>query len=663
MSIEDDLRRSLQARANDVTPDPATFARVQTRIRRGRTFRLAFAGLATALAVSGIAVAAPRLIDRRIEFEPGPLATAPAPDATVSPAVSEPQAGPAPSNTRLVFTDGQGVYAMALDGEAAETLIPSPCPEGSDCDMNPLESVAAYATGPDADDITVVAASCDGLQYSIGGAAPQRIDSGADVCTSSAVFSPSTGHLAWIGRPTPEGTPTLHTVDWTSDGPGDDQATFGLPWDSVSEVSIQDWVWIDDSTTKGELILRGRRNGIIQMLRMPIEEQADGAIATTWEISPVEAQPELVPLAYAASGTGVTHTLEARQGPDGYDDATIVRRIGSEIDAEFAPPAALFNGSDFTESGLWMSDDGAALSFGNATTGEAWYAVYPYEGEGPGPGPVLLAATIRHGELVVMPPAGPAPATEVPSTTTEVDVYFGMEGADACTANQKVTREVEGLGVARAALTELLKGPTSRESNEGIVSPFSADTAGTLNDVTIADRRARVDFADFSDVVGSDSCRKSAIIDALNRTLSQFPNIDTIQYSFDGDVGDFESWIGFDDGEDATSSPPEAVAETAEQIHAAATDRDWDALERLSSETSCTFSDQKEPCVPHWQELEEQGEDPLGILIEILERKPARNPDAPIWVWPAEYFEKDYLGPRAGISEGGVWMFYVLGGD
>ena len=653
MSIEDDLRRSLQARANDVTPDPATFARVQTRIRRGRTVRLAFAGLATALAVAGVAVAAPRLIDRRIEFVPAPLATAPAPDETVSPSVSEPEAAPVPADTRLVFTDGEGVYAMALDGEAAEELMSSDyaptCPAPG---CVPIQDVTAVAGS----EVTAVGAEgCNGLRSSL---APEDTFA-QEACPTSVAFSPSTGHLAWISQPDPDGKPSLHTIDWTAEGPGDDDAGFDVPWDQASEVSIQDWIPAGDGR-ESELVLRGRRDDVIQLLRMPFEEQADGALGQTGRALPVQARPGFVPLAFAASGAGVEHTLEARQEPDGYADVTIVRRTGLDVDAEIAAPADLFeNSRGFNESDLWMSDNGAAVVFGNTATGKAWYFVYAPGGGGDQPR--ALAATIRSGELVAVPPVDAAPATQAPSTTVEVDVYFGMEGADACTANQKVTRQVEGPGVARAAVTELLKGPSSRESNEGVTSPFSALTAGALDHIAIVDGQAQVDFADFSADVGNDSCTKSAIVDALNKTLKQFPTVTSTRYLFDGDAQAWEQWLGT--GPESPPFLPDFVHETYDDILAAAQSRDWDALRRLSAQTSCTFSDQKEPCVPYWRDLEEQGEDPLGVLVEILQQQPALNPEAPIWVWPAEYFEDDYLGPRAGIRDDGVWMFYVPGGD
>ena len=655
MSLEDDLRRTLQTRANDVTPDPATFARVQTRIRRQRTFRLAFAGLATALAVSGIALAAPGLIDRRIEFEPGPVATAPAPDATASPAVSEPSAGPVPADTRLVFTDGESVQAMALDGESAEELMRSDyapsCPAGFEC--QPVQSVAALP----GQEITAVAAEgCNGVRSS--SSADETLFQ--DTCPSSVSFSPSGGHLAWISEGEPEGEPMLHTVDWTGDGPGQEDASLGLPWADVSEVSIQDWITTGDGMLQGELILRGRRNGVIQLVRLPIEQQPDGALAVPYgPAPPVEARPGFVPLAFAASGTGVEHTLEARQEPDGYAEETIVRRIGTEIDAQIAAPADLFDGPDFNESDLWMSDNGAALAFGNAATGKAWYLLYSPEKVGEVPR--QMAATVRRGELIVMPPPDLPTEPAAPSTTVEVDVYFGMEGADACSANQQVTREVQAPGVAVGAVSQLLQGPSSRESNEGIVSPFSANTADALIGIVISNGVAEVDLADFRDVVGDDSCTKSAILDALDKTLKQFPTVTSTRYLFDGDARAWETWLGA--SPEAPPFLPDFVHETYDDILAAARSRNWDALARLSSETSCTFSDQKEPCVPHWQKLEEQGEDPLGVLVDTLEREAARNPDAPIWVWPAEHLEGGYLGPRVGIREDGVWMYFVLGGD
>src|SRR3712207_9453885 len=86
--FEDRLRQSLQARAHDVTPDPTMFARVQSRVRRGRNFRFALVGATATLVLAGTAIAAPRLIQNEARFQDPPaVATAPAGGtATAAPA-------------------------------------------------------------------------------------------------------------------------------------------------------------------------------------------------------------------------------------------------------------------------------------------------------------------------------------------------------------------------------------------------------------------------------------------------------------------------------------------------------------------------------------------------------------------------------------------------
>ncbi len=56
--IEEALRRCLRARAADVVPDPATWQRVQQRIRHRRTLRWAAAGVAVAAVAALAAVIA-----------------------------------------------------------------------------------------------------------------------------------------------------------------------------------------------------------------------------------------------------------------------------------------------------------------------------------------------------------------------------------------------------------------------------------------------------------------------------------------------------------------------------------------------------------------------------------------------------------------------------
>ena len=69
--IEDLLRRSLETRAQDVRPDPATWQKVSRRIRRGQVMRWSLAGAGAMGALLIAAVVVPNLLDRnRVDLDP-----------------------------------------------------------------------------------------------------------------------------------------------------------------------------------------------------------------------------------------------------------------------------------------------------------------------------------------------------------------------------------------------------------------------------------------------------------------------------------------------------------------------------------------------------------------------------------------------------------------
>ena len=674
--FEEQLRRSLTARAGDVAPDPALFARVQSRITRRRTFRVALAGAAGALAIAGAAVAAPTMMDRRVEFEPGPVADQPPSEATpaASPtatATAAPGMGAPPT---FVFTDG-GTAQLSGGG----SLLSSDAA---------TQSVAARP-GSTRSDITLAVAEgadCGVVRYGAGGTQPPEVEEGPappplrdvpiqDGCAATPVFSPDGGSLAWVAT-TDDGW-TIQTIDWTDSGPGDNDAAFGLPWPTDQHVDLQDWVW-DEQTAmgaKGHLIVRTQRQGAWMLLRIPIERQGDGSLGIVLDAVPVAADGG-EPVAFASAGNDVTYTMELEFAENGPRNGVLVWRTGDEVndaDGGFTLPPELYSGPDFNVADLWMTAGAEAVLFGNAATGQAWWIPVANDSINAADArsrPPLRAngenGTIVHADLLVAPSVaspGAAPTdTPVEPQTTQVEVFFGMTGADACVADQPVQRLVEGAGVARAALESLLEGPTSRESNEGVVSPFSASTAGTLNDIAIVDGEARVDFVDFSAQVPTDSCTKSAILDSLERTLGQFPTVTSTRYSFDGSTQAWNSWLGSDT--EHPPGPPDPVLDTAAAVQAAARTRDWDALRRLSEGTSCTSSDQPEPCVPYWKDQEANGEDPLGTLATLLEPPATKHPDAPMWVWPRQWAAGDgYSGARVGIDDDGVWRYFVQEGQ
>jgi hypothetical protein len=86
---------------------------------------------------------------------------------------------------------------------------------------------------------------------------------------------------------------------------------------------------------------------------------------------------------------------------------------------------------------------------------------------------------------------------------------------------------------ARAALTELLKGPSTNEIIQGYQTLIPAGT--TLNDITISNGTATADFSSNLNTAAG-SCRVSEIRAQITQTLKQFPTITNVIISVNGDI-------------------------------------------------------------------------------------------------------------------------------
>jgi spore germination protein GerM len=142
--------------------------------------------------------------------------------------------------------------------------------------------------------------------------------------------------------------------------------------------------------------------------------------------------------------------------------------------------------------------------------------------------------------------------TDSPEGQATFDVYLlPAEIGDDCSAVISSEREAQADGDVGDALAQLLAGPTAEEQAEGMGSWFSDETAGMLNGVAIEDGVADVDFADFSGVIpnASSSCGSTSLLAQLDSTVLQFPEVDEVVYSFDGDEAAFYEWLQL--------SPPE----------------------------------------------------------------------------------------------------------
>lgn len=143
---------------------------------------------------------------------------------------------------------------------------------------------------------------------------------------------------------------------------------------------------------------------------------------------------------------------------------------------------------------------------------------------------------------------------------------------------------------------------------------------------------------------------------------------------------------------------PRPVRETQNAILSAASDRDWDRLERLIPDRDFTYSIGDSigggaEAISFWRGLERAGDPVLATLVTLLEGHSARTFVGAggvdyVYQWPAasakprrEWTAKDvaqirriatgeelrqyrrhgYLGYRVGITADGTWLFYVAG--
>jgi len=128
------------------------------------------------------------------------------------------------------------------------------------------------------------------------------------------------------------------------------------------------------------------------------------------------------------------------------------------------------------------------------------------------------------------------------SKTMEVTVYFGnmalsaTSEQDECKRVYPVKRIInETQGVAKAALEELLKGPTDQEKSQGYFSSIPAGSA--LNSITINNGQAKADFNATAES-GGGSCSMASRVAQITQTLKQFPTVTAVNLSINGRTGD-----------------------------------------------------------------------------------------------------------------------------
>jgi spore germination protein GerM len=120
-----------------------------------------------------------------------------------------------------------------------------------------------------------------------------------------------------------------------------------------------------------------------------------------------------------------------------------------------------------------------------------------------------------------------------------VNVFYPNTDKDPqmldCTKVYSVTRTIpETRAVGRAALENLLAGPTQLEKKQGYITQIPDGVK--INSLSIENGVARVDFNNkLQEQVGG-SCRVNGIRSQIEETLKQFPTVDSVIISIEGET-------------------------------------------------------------------------------------------------------------------------------
>jgi len=132
------------------------------------------------------------------------------------------------------------------------------------------------------------------------------------------------------------------------------------------------------------------------------------------------------------------------------------------------------------------------------------------------------------------------PVSLISSEKMTVNVYFNNSKLDpeiTCEKVFPVKREIpKTQAVARAAIEELLKGPTDKEKQEGYSTVINDEVK--VQSLVIDKGIAKIDFNKQLEFQVGGSCRVSAIAHQITETLKQFPTIKDVIISIDGRTED-----------------------------------------------------------------------------------------------------------------------------
>ena len=124
---------------------------------------------------------------------------------------------------------------------------------------------------------------------------------------------------------------------------------------------------------------------------------------------------------------------------------------------------------------------------------------------------------------------------------TEVEVFYSNRKTDPdmeeCDTTYSVTRRIpETVTVARAALEQLLMGPTRGEGEQGSFTNINAGVK--INSLVIENGTATVDFNEALDEGVAGSCLVQSIRSQITNTLTQFNSVNDVVISVNGETED-----------------------------------------------------------------------------------------------------------------------------
>lgn len=139
---------------------------------------------------------------------------------------------------------------------------------------------------------------------------------------------------------------------------------------------------------------------------------------------------------------------------------------------------------------------------------------------------------------------------EAKEETMTIKIYLNNENynpnSEDCSKVYPLDRVIpKTLGVAKAALQELFRGPTEQEISQGYVSWFSQDTQNILKSIKTENGIAYVDLTDIRQVIPnvSASCGSAQFLAEIETTLKQFEGVKNVIIAIDGKPSAFYEWI------------------------------------------------------------------------------------------------------------------------